>query len=428
MALKLRIVSDHYKQLGKLGSRIFGVTGGSIGRSRDNDWVLPDPDRYISGHHAKIVFNAGSWMLEDTSTNGVFVNDSEIPLSQEGPYKLKDGDRLRLGDYEVLASIDELNDFPPEASGQMPMPASVKAVARKPEPVDELDEELDILDLFTTEPSAESVPVVNNAYGFEVPEALGTHRMAMGDDAHQQTIAHGKNTPEWHLATRPLQRHKAQAAPASRTPEPARVRSDATDVHSGLEAFCRGAGIDPAAFASDAQTALLSLAGQMVRETVLGLMEALKGRADLKGRFHLAQTTIQPGDNNPLKFSASVEEALRKLLDQHGSRYLGPVESLRDAFSDIKTHQLAVTASMQAAVDELMDKLNPTELQERFDRGLKRGALLGATNKMKYWDLYTEFYQVLNQRDEQNLPPIFTEEFGKVYAERIAGFQGQRRK
>ena len=48
-----------------------------------------------------------------------------------------------------------------------------------------------------------------------------------------------------------------------------------------------------------------------------------------------------------------------------------------------------------------MNRIEPGELQERFDRGLKRGALLGATNKMKYWDLYTEFYQVLNQRNEQ---------------------------
>ena len=48
-----------------------------------------------------------------------------------------------------------------------------------------------------------------------------------------------------------------------------------------------------------------------------------------------------------------------------------------------------------------MNRIEPGELQERFDRGLKRGPLLGAANKMKYWDLYTEFYQVLNQRNEQ---------------------------
>ena len=111
MALKLRVISDHYKALGKRSSRLFGVTGGRIGRAQDNDWILPDPDRYVSSHHCKVDFRAGQWMLEDTSTNGVFINGSDTPASVDGAYTLQDGDRLRLGDYEMLVSIDERNDF-----------------------------------------------------------------------------------------------------------------------------------------------------------------------------------------------------------------------------------------------------------------------------------------------------------------------------
>ena len=122
MALKLRIISDHYKALGKRSSRLFGVTGGRIGRAADNDWILPDPDRYISSHHCKVEFRAGQWMLEDTSTNGVFINGSDVPASVEGAYALKDGDRLRLGDYEIIVSVDDRQDFPSDASGQMPAP------------------------------------------------------------------------------------------------------------------------------------------------------------------------------------------------------------------------------------------------------------------------------------------------------------------
>src|SRR5690606_7201079 len=169
---------------------------------------------------------------------------------------------------------------------------------------------------------------------------------------------------------------------------------------------------------SDAQNALLTLAGQMLREVVLGLMEALKSRADMKSRLRLSQTAIQPGENNPLKFSASVDEAVRKLLDPHGSRYLGPIEAIRKSFADLRLHQSALASAVQAAADELMSRIEPRELQERFDRGLKRGALLGAANKMKYWDLYVEFYQALNQRNEQGLPTLFAEEMARTYAER----------
>ena len=81
-------------------------------------------------------------------------------------------------------------------------------------------------------------------------------------------------------------------------------------------------------------------------------------------------------------------------------------------------HQMSLYGAIQAAVDELMNRIEPGDLQERFDRGLKRGALLGAANKLKYWDLYIEFYQALNQRNEQGLPTLFAEELTRTYAER----------
>ena len=71
MALKLTVVSDQREQLGPLSSIVFGVGGGGIGRASDNDWVLPDPLRYLSAHHARVQFRNGTYLLLDTSTNGV---------------------------------------------------------------------------------------------------------------------------------------------------------------------------------------------------------------------------------------------------------------------------------------------------------------------------------------------------------------------
>jgi type VI secretion system FHA domain protein len=109
-----------------------------------------------------------------------------------------------------------------------------------------------------------------------------------------------------------------------------------------------------------------------------------------------------------------------KLLDPHGNRYLGPVDAIRNSFADLRLHQTALNAAIQAAIDELMNRIEPSELQERFDRGLKRGAILGAANRMKYWDLYNEYYQALNQRNDQGLPVLFAEELARTYAERAA--------
>lgn len=477
MALKLRVISDHYKALGKRSSRLFGVTGGKIGRAQDNDWILPDPDRYVSSHHCKVDFRAGRWILEDTSTNGVFINGSDTPASVEGAYSLQDGDRLRLGDYEVLVSIDERNDFAADESGQIPAPPRVRnkpAVKTHPRATDnDLGEELDLTDLLTDSaiapapkmpppraPSSSSSPLdLESALALDsddlkamgpipaAPAPAKAPRTAfaslLGDSGEHKTVAHGRKAAEtppkieeprkpddWHMQTRPYDRKALQAltSPAAlakvEKPEPERPRrvadSNSAEPSSGVEALCRGAGIDPASLPADAQNVLLTLAGQMLREAVLGLMESLKSRADMKNRMRLSQTTIQPGENNPLKFSASVDEAVLKLLDPHSSRYLGPIDAIRESFADVRTHQTALVGAMQAAVDELMNRIEPGELQERFDRGLKRGPLLGATNKMKYWDLYMEFYQALNHRGEQGLPTLFSEEFARTYAEKVA--------
>ena len=64
------------------------VEGGTIGRSADNDWVLPDPQRYVSAHHARVHFRDGHFYLQDVSTNGVFVNDDTEPLAKRGSSRL----------------------------------------------------------------------------------------------------------------------------------------------------------------------------------------------------------------------------------------------------------------------------------------------------------------------------------------------------
>src|ERR1035441_10435827 len=80
MALKLTILSEQRTPLGARSSIVFGVGGGSIGRAHDNDWVLPDPERYLSAHHARVKFHNGAFYLLDTSTNGVFINERSEAL------------------------------------------------------------------------------------------------------------------------------------------------------------------------------------------------------------------------------------------------------------------------------------------------------------------------------------------------------------
>ncbi len=441
MALKFRVISEHYQQLGKQSSRMFGVTGGRIGRSADNDWILPDPERYLSSHHAEVRFDAGRWLLEDISTNGIFVNGADIPQSQQGPRELRDGDRLRMGDYEILVSIDDRMDFPPEASGQVPQvriaataKSKSKSRATQRAELDELNIEIDINELLSggaaaSDTDSSGMFEIGNAYGMGVSHTSTAPRTVspIGGNAAEQyedipltipPVVSREAGIDWHLKTRRIE------------PKPIeRPRVDGhAELSAGLEAFCRGAGVDPASIGSDAQVTMLTLAGQMVREVVLGMMEALKARGEIKSRLEISNAPMQASDNNPLKVAISVDDALRKLLDTQNSRYLGPVDALRDGFNDLRCHQQALIAAMHAAMNGAMNRVDPGELQERFDRSLNRGTLMGAANKLKYWDMYAEFFQVLNQRNGDGLPISFAEEFAQAYTEKLVAFKNTRKK
>lgn len=104
MALKLTVVSDQRSVLGRDASIVLGVGGGSIGRAHDNDWVLPDPQCYLSAHHARVQCRHGSYYLLDCSTNGTYVNGGTVPISRRNVYPLRDGDSLRLGQMRLQST------------------------------------------------------------------------------------------------------------------------------------------------------------------------------------------------------------------------------------------------------------------------------------------------------------------------------------
>ena len=135
MALQLEIISEHREIVGDDAVREFVEDGGTIGRSLHNDWILPDPDKYISGRHAAIDFKGGIYYLADLSSNGVYVNDEDEPIGKGNPRRLFSGDRLRLGDFEIVVSIDQGESISMPLEGE-------QTVA--PEPLEQTVEEVSL--------------------------------------------------------------------------------------------------------------------------------------------------------------------------------------------------------------------------------------------------------------------------------------------
>ena len=431
MALRLRVVSEHSTRLGALATKVFGVHGGTVGRATDNDWILPDPERYLSGKHARIDFRAGAYILVDTSSNGTYVNGAQVPLGKYHDYALKDGDYVRLGEYELLVSIDQSNDFPPEESaiiaydGQSPSSAIRKSTAN------DLGADLDLSQLL--EPSNSDVSTADS--GVRPRDAYGQSLPAADQPAGSADAA---ATP-WHMMTRPLKvetpaganKSIGTQAKESAPPPPSSALSRSQnlalyegDFDIGLSSFCRGAGIDPKSVTPDARGPALQLAGQLLREAVLGLMDLNQGRNEFRNKFRIPAPAAEASES-PLNLARGVDEALVRLLTTLSTR-AGSVEAIRDNFRELKAQNAASLTAMRAAFEEFLNRVNPKELEERFERAGKRG-VFGGQSKAKYWDLYAELFSGLAQRPADGFPHLFIETFAKAYEAKLRALVPPRR-
>jgi type VI secretion system protein len=418
MALRLRVISDHRRPLGERGMMTFGAAGGTIGRSSDNDWVLPDPQRYVSAHHARIRFSQGQFELEDTSTNGLYVNDDEQPVKEYGSYRLKHGDVLRIGEYEVAVALDresadEQSD-PDTWSGAStltavdPVPTRIndlQGLARAAQT--DLGAVLNLNELLMTESSSGRRLGPVNAYGQSIVPAPSVPKPSAASDADP---ASAPGPGEEALARR-LERlaraaTRAQEARSAHLPAP-------PEVQTGLQAFCRGAGLDVRLLPADAQARLLQLVGQLFREALVGLKDLERARGQIRDRFHVT-LAADPEDPRPSLVRSTVEELLVAVLSQAESRSFDAVQWIRDAIDAAKAHELATAEALRAAFVEFIDRFDPAELEARFDRAARRTKATGNAQS-RNWSLFTEFYRNLTEMPPNQLPHTFLEAFASAY-------------
>jgi type VI secretion system FHA domain protein len=196
-------------------------------------------------------------------------------------------------------------------------------------------------------------------------------------------------------------------APPPHAPAPTPGGSRGLDVR----ALLAGAGLDPSLPTEELERTF----GEILRVVVEGVMEVLRARQQIKDEFRMHLTQFRPTENNPLKFSANVEDALHNLLVKRNAAYLEPVAAFSEAFEDLRHHQLAMLAGMRAAFDAMLEEFDPDHLQKEFDRQGKSGALLSVPAKLRYWDMYRERSRDMVQDKDASFRKLFGEEFAQAY-------------
>ena len=413
--LRLRIVSEQRRSLGERSSAIFAIEGGTIGRAADNDWVLPDPQRYVSAHHARVQFRDGHFYLQDVSTNGVYVNDDMEPLGKRGSsgYRIGNGDVLRMGDYHILAALERQTGAQPAAAAAVPTSIhALRTLGRSAER--DIDAKLNVEELLVPVIDLPALPV--SAYGQAVDS--GRVRALAQPQRPNGAPAPAEPAPAGAGEAAPVGAALARLAEAVNQPKNSGSFLSLEDVHTGLDAFCRGAGLSPERLPPEAQGRLLHLAGRLFREALVGFKELERTHAETRNRYRIESPPPEQDDPRPSLGDSMVEDLAVELLLRHEGRRLDSVQWLRDIVATARLHESAMALATRAAFVEFLDRLDPAEHEARFERAARRGKARSA-DKAQYWELFTSFYRNLIEMPTDHLPHTFVEAFAAAYREAL---------
>ncbi|HQP67141.1 MAG TPA: type VI secretion system-associated FHA domain protein TagH [Quisquiliibacterium sp.] len=165
---------------------------------------------------------------------------------------------------------------------------------------------------------------------------------------------------------------------------------------------------------------LMRRLGELLRASTQGTVDLLQARATLKREMKSDVTMIASSDNNPLKFSPDAQAALAHLLSNQSIRgFMDPVPALRDAYQDLLAHQVGFVAGMRAAMQGLIGRFDPQELEGLLTRKSVLDAMLPMTRRARLWELFTEMFAEISREAEDDFEALFGREFVRAYEEQI---------
>ncbi len=185
-----------------------------------------------------------------------------------------------------------------------------------------------------------------------------------------------------------------------------------------IAAFAAGVGMPDLVVAPEDAEAFMAEAGKMLRQSIEGIYDLLILRAEVKKELRAEdRTMIASRENNPLKHTESIEEALVYLMQfkNQNPAFLPPVKAIQDACNDVRAHELAVMAGMRAGLAGVIKRFEPHILESRIKKGGALSAVLPALYKSKLWDAFVGMYQEIERDAEDHFDKLFGREFVRAY-------------
>lgn len=271
------------------------------------------------------------------------------------------------------------------------------------------------------------------------PEGLPTSFLAPPPPAYQPPppapAAHGPSDIDLEFTTtsgmrkpRPGAVYQAPAVtPPAPTPVPPPVYG-AAPAHAvggstaGQEAlwnaFCQGAGIDPTLSPGFDETMMREI-GALLRASVEGTLQLMSVRATTKHELRAAVTIIQQRGNNPLKFSPDATTGLEQLLRPTMRGFLSGPAAMTDAMHDLVGHAIGTVAGMRAALDGMLERFAPGQLESKLVGGSLLDSVLPMNRKAKLWELYLQHFESIREEAQEDFHSLFGKAFLAAYDQQL---------
>ena len=397
-----------------------------IGRSQHCDWCLPDPERVISGKHANIERKGDKLVIADISTNGVYINRSIKPLGNGEYAVLSDGDCISFGDYEIEVSLGGSGSALTTASvyseqGSVLENESFAIPANSLTNTDHIDDKhtqasiaKNVLSVFTTQvednfmvPSSSSISPDLDQQELPIPEdwSLDLTQAPLDQplevEVSQSIELNSKNASGEETSTQGQFFSK--------------VDNELDDMPGSISAFVRGLGISSNMLPADQDEQWWYELGVSMQCLMTGLMDSLHQRAAFKQTSRLNQTHFKRQENNPLKFSATFDDAIHNLFNRRSASFLPPEQAIKEAFSDIGNHEKALLAGVKGAVEGVIKTLSPESIESARTEHDFWNRFNPNRTKANRWNTYEALYKRVEEDLEKSSGIYCWDDFVKAY-------------
>jgi type VI secretion system FHA domain protein len=374
----------------------FDEEGGTIGRLESNNWVLTDPNSYISGLHATIICKQGTYFIKDESTNGTFLKNPYKKLPKGHPIKINASDVFIIGDHEIQARfsnndytdddiISSIDDVPLNSDNIIPNDDFLfNSLSNEFTSVEESDSsEIDLSDFMLNEK-----PVVED----EEVEFI---------EAEETTFEEHINIPTFKEEIPEVVEEKREVF----VPKAQGIEASIAILESKL-------GIEINALEQKDRDLLMNELGDIINNTLDSLKNSLEIKDKIQQNLHLSTAHLDMDTNNPVRLGSSATELLDK---KNRSGKLGMMNistAIDKSFSELNMHSIALHRSSKNLMNITLAKFSPKNLEHRFE---SRGALRGVLPKQQLlWKAYMDMFDLLHENPEEGIGMI-QDEFKKEY-------------